>query len=322
LFPDKEGVDTLYIVVKGTFDIGQSLRIATEQLALAAEDVYWGDPSASSVKYASDFHIGKPATDVALVGNAWAPEGQAVTEMYVYLLVAEKQKALQVFGDRYWRNGRITAPEPFQTMPLIYERAYGGAHTVQGEDGQKNILLEERNPVGLGFRGERNEQELEGLPLPNIEDPEHLIQTPEDKPRPAGFGFLGPTWQPRREFAGTYDERWQKTRAPYLPDDFDPRFFTCAHPDLVFDRYLQGGEPVKIRNASVEGEMDFYIPACKFSNRVTIANRVEEPPLNLETVLIEPDDKRLSLVWRAALPCDKETLKVQELEIDLLEIVI
>ena len=40
------------------------------------------------------------------------------------------------------------------------------------------------------------------------------------------------------------------------------------------------------------------------------------PELNLETVLIEPDDERLCLTWRAALPCDKRALKVQEIRIE------
>jgi hypothetical protein len=161
---------------------------------------------------------------------------------------------------------------------------------------------------------------MEGMPLPNIEDPNHIIQSPDDTPPPAGFGFIAPPWQPRGQYAGTYDEQWQKTRAPYLPDDFDSRFFNCAHPDLTFDRYFQGGEPIKVRGASAHGDMDFFIPQCLFKNKVKIANSVKEPLLNLETVLVEPDEQRISLTWRAALPCDKKALKVEQIEIDLLEI--
>jgi hypothetical protein len=318
LFPDEEGVDTLYVVVRATFDLGESLTIAEQQLPPLAQDEFWGDPTNSSLKYISDFHTGKPGTDVALVGNAWAPEGNAISEMYVYFGVAEKQKALKVSGNRYWQNNHITAPEPFDTMPLVYELAYGGSHTVEGEEPEH--LIEEHNPVGRGFRGKRSDEEIQGMPLPNIEDPNHLIQSPDDTPPPAGFGFIAPPWQPRLQYAGTYDEPWQKTRAPYLPEDFDSRFFNCAHPDLTFDRYLKGGEPIKIRGASARGDLDFFVPACVFSNKVKIAGSTKEPLLNLETVLIEPDEQRLSLTWRAALPCDKKALKVEEIELDLLEI--
>ena len=318
LFYDEEGVDTLYVIVRGTFNIGESLTIAEQQPPPLAQDVFWGDPANSSLKYASDFHIGKAGTDVALVGNAWAPDGDAVAEMYVYFGIAEKQKALKVTGNRFWINGQITAPEPFESMPLVYERAYGGSHIIEGEE--PKTLIEERNPVGRGFRGERSEEEMEEMPLPNIEDPTQLIQTPDDAPPPAGFGFIASPWQPRLQYAGTYDEEWQKTRAPYLPEDFDQRFFNCAHPDLTFDRYLQGGEAIKIRGASVNGDLDFLVPVCLFTNKVTIANSTKEPLLNLDTILVEPDEQRLSLTWRAALPCDKKTLKIQEIELDLLEI--
>ena len=39
--------------------------------------------------------------------------------------------------------------------------------------------------------------------------------------------------------------------------------------------------------------------------------------MNLETLLIEPDEERLYTTWRAAVRCDKQTLKVEEIVIDL-----
>jgi hypothetical protein len=36
----------------------------------------------------------------------------------------------------------------------------------------------------------------------------------------------------------------------------------------------------------------------------------------LETVLIEPEDDRLCLTWRAAVPCDKAALKVRSVTIE------
>lgn len=318
LFPNEDAVDTLYVIIKATFKIDDQLTLAQQQLPPTVQDVFWGKSSNSSLKYTSDFHTGKPGTDVALIGNAWAPNGHVVPELFVYFNIAEKQKALKVFGNRFWKNGQITAPEPFESMPLVYELAFGGSHIMDGEESKH--LLEEYNPVGKGFRGERSDEELEDMPLPNIEDPDHLIQSPDDSPPPAGFGFIAPPWQPRVQYAGTYDENWQKQQAPYLPKDFNSRFFNCAHPDLTFDRYLQGGEQIRIRNACANGEMDFHLPLCLFEHEIRIANRVEQPPFNLETVLVEPDDQRLSLTWKASLPCDKESLKINEVQLNLLEI--
>ncbi len=319
IFPNQHGIDTLYVIIKATFSLrtGAPLDIADEQLAPFKEDEFWGDPVESSLKYASDYHIGKQSTDVVLLGSAWAPNGMATSQVDVGLAVAEKQKMLTVFGDRFWDNGQITTATAFDSVPLVYELAYGGKY-IAHDDAEK-ILIDERNPVGRGFRGELTDADMNGRPLPNIEDPNKLIQNMDDVVEPAGFSHIAPAWLPRRNYAGTYDEQWLKKRAPYLPEDFDARFLNNAHPDWVFDRYLQGGEPVKIHNMSQNGPLDFLLPVCQLNNKVKIKGAIEEPPLNLETLVIEPDEERLSMVWRSELLCDKKTLNVEEVEIELQE---
>ena len=82
-------------------------------------------------------------------------------------------------------------------------------------------------------------------------------------------------------------------------------------------RYLEGGERVEAQNVSPHGPLMFRLPACELRAAVRVAGRDEAPRLNLETVLLEPDDARLSLVWRGAVPCDKRALKVEEVGIEL-----
>lgn len=317
LFPDRHGIDTLYIVIKATFTLEPRLDIAEKQLAPALTDEYWGDPESSSLKYASDMHLGKPGSDVVLIGSAHGPEGKAVPQVDAGIAIADKRKLVRIMGDRVWRkNGAgFSPPQPFESLPIVYERAYGGLHREDPES--EAAAAEERNPVGLGFRGKRKEQEAEGQSLPNIEDPQTPIKRWGDPAVPQGFGYVAPYWLPRRAFAGTYDEDWQANRAPYLPNDFDPRFFNAAHPDLVFADYLKGGEPVQVVGMNPKGHLRFRLPACELSAQVKVAGQTETPPLNLETVQIEPDEAQLCLVWRAALPCDKQALKVEEITIDL-----
>ncbi len=317
LFPDENGIDTLYVVVKATFHLGDRLEIAEEQVPPVLADEYWGEPGQSSLKYASDLHLCKPASDVVLVGQAWAPEGKQVGQLDMGIAVGERRKLVRVFGERVWRNkgAAISPPEPFESMPLVYERAYGGVYETEANG--ETLLGEGRNPVGLGFRGKRKAEEANGLPLPNIEDPRNPIQKWGDEPAPQGFGFVAPYWMPRRDYAGTYDEAWQKTRAPYLPEDFDSRFFNAAHPDLIFDGYLKGGEPIQVVGASPKGRLRFRLPVCRLDLKVRVAGNTEELPVNLETVLIEPDAERLCLTWRGAVPCDKKALKVEEVAVGL-----
>ncbi len=313
VLPDEDGIDTLYAVIKATFSTTPAPEVAEEQIAPVLADDYWGEPGASSLKYASEMHLCKPSTDVVLAGQAWSENDRRVEELDVVVAVAEREQRVRVFGDRQWREGgSISPPKPFKSIPLVYERAYGGI-----VEGDEKLLAEERNPVGIGFAGGRSAEEIVGSALPNLEDPGQLLTTVGTEVAPAGFGFVAASWLPRREYAGTYDEAWQKSRAPYLPEDFDSRFFNAAHPSLVFDRFLEGGEPIRLVHASPAGRMRFELPKCEFDLKVRIAGVEEQPRPNLETVLLEPDDEKLMMTWRASVRCDKKAMKIEEVAIGL-----
>lgn len=313
LFPNEAAIDTLYVVVKATFNVGKDFTLADEQTPSTAADVYWTEAGKSSIKYASDMHIGKPATDIVMLGHACVPDHKEATQLDVNLSVGQVNKTVHVFGDRQWKDGKMTHPAPFKTMAMVYEKAYGGVHMANGQ----LVRSETRNPVGRGFAGSRKAEEMNGVPLPNLEDPRQLIRDHGDQPAPACFGFCAPNWQPRVDFAGTYDDAWQKTRAPYLPVDFDKRFLNMAHPDLVYPGYLQGGEPVTITHMHPDGVLKFDLPRVNLIARIRVADRVEQPEFLLETLILEPNLRKLSMVWRAAMPCDKQALKVSEVRIGL-----
>jgi hypothetical protein len=320
VFPDAQGVDTLYVVVKASFSLGRDGPVVAEkQQKLVLADEYWGEPGQSSLKYASEAHLLKPGTDVVLLGEAYAPKGKPVASSLVSVKVGALRKLVQVIGDRRWKSGLTSpspsSPEPFLRMPLTYERAYGGVHTLDAERGK--VLSEPRNPVGRGFRGKRSASELQGLPLPNLEDPLKLIQAVTDTPSPAGFGFVAPSWQPRQAFAGTYDQAWQERRAPYLPLDFRAEFFLTAPPELSAREFLKGGEPVEIIGASPNGVQRFKLPVCRLAVSVKVAGQAHKPSLQLETVVLEPGEDRFTMLWRGAVPCDKKALKVEQVHFQL-----
>lgn len=311
LFPNEEAIDTLYILVKATFNIGKKWSLTDDQPSPVEADVYWTEPGKSSIKYASDYHTGKPASDIIMLGHACAPNNQEVRQLDVNLRVGKVHKAIRVFGERHWQDGRITHPQPFQSMAMVYEKAYGGVHIADG----RIVAVDNRNPVGRGFAGQRKPDEMNGVPLPNLEDPEDLINDPVQQPVPACFGASAPHWMPRSQFAGTYDEKWQTERAPYLPGDFDRRFFNMAHPDLVYPGYLTGGESVEITNMHPMGDMQFTIPSVNFMTDVTMAGASFQPDVKLETLIIEPNQLKLSMVWRAKVECDKKALKISDVKI-------
>ena len=315
--PDPDGVDTVYAVVKGTFALAGvpewgELAPAAEQLPMAPAPEHHGDPATTSIRVPSDTSLVKPATDVLLVGHAHAPSGRPAPVVDVALTVGPLRKHVRVFGDRVWTEGALgttaSPPEPFARMPLVWERAFGG--TEQVDDA---LHAEPRNPVGTGFSAPGSARAPEGLPLPNLEDPERPIASPKDAPPPAGFAPLSGHWEPRRSYAGTYDDAWQKHRAPYLPTDFDPRFFQLAPPELVARGYLQGGEPVELLGATPGGvPLRFCLPAVRVTVAYLLDGGPTPVPAELDTVLVEPDAGRVLLTWRAALACDKRALRVRE----------
>ncbi len=103
-------------------------------------------------------------------------------------------------------------------------------------------------------------------------------------------------------FGGTYDQHWIENVRPFLPDDFDERFYQCAPPDQQTP-YLQGGEVVTLSGVSPKGELSFVIPSNPI-NMVIRDNRGTEHVLspNADTLIIEPELNRYSIVWRANWP--------------------
>jgi hypothetical protein len=318
--PDCAGIDTLVVVVKATFELGPLPRIAEKQRPIVLADEYWGDPTASSLRYPSEVHLGKPATDVIVIGSAHAPHGQPVTELDVAVRVGDRSQRVRVYGDRHWTAGlrglQPSEAKPFVRMPITWERAYGGR--ILGSAGQ--VLAEPRNPVGVGFADGRNDDELLGHPVPNLDDPDDPLVQPGQPARPMGFAAIAPSWQPRTAYAGTYDERWRKTRSPYLPEDFDPRYFQAASAGLIVDPPLVGGEPILLAGFDPNGTWQFALPRCSIDILATVADFTHHMIPMLDTVVLEPDEGRFTMTWRATLAVDRQLLRIERVDVGLASI--
>lgn len=310
---DRDGAEVWLVAVKASFDIlpDGSTAVAKEQPPVLRLPEHHGEPGQSSIVYDADLVLTKKTTDIVVVGRAHAPGGRAVSQLDCGFQVGPVRKLLRVFGDRSWGALGPTRPEPFVTMPLVWERAYGG---VDRKSDAPEKDWDWRNPVGTGFAvSSRNAQ---GLALPNIEDPKQLIGAWNDRPAPAGFGVVASHWQPRVGFAGTYGEKWMKTRAPLLAEDMDERWYQSAPADQQAPAFLRGGEPVVLHNLSPQGRLQFVLPKVYlgFETRFYDGTRQLHDRRVLHTVILEPDHAsgaRVSLVWHSALPCH---FKVQKLE--------
>src|SRR5688572_12747208 len=147
--------------IKGSFLLkpGAPLEPAEEPV-LASGDLPEGDDPKKILKYPSDFAPLKPRTDILLQATCHAPGGKAATVLRAGFRVGTFSKSVAVIGDRRWVPGILstgqTEPKPFTSMPLGWDRAYGGAKY-------------KKNPVGRGRVKEAGE-------LPNVEHTDRLLK--------------------------------------------------------------------------------------------------------------------------------------------------
>jgi hypothetical protein len=297
---DGTGREVLLVLAKATYDARTDPpRLADAQIPIQMADEYEGEPGASCVRLASDLALFKPAADVILLGHA-RPRRRGDTQVDVVLRVGSLGKTVRVLGDRRFQKTlfgyKISRPVPLERVPLTFARAYGGSDTST----RKPAYCAE-NPAGTGFRLPRSKADLEDVPAPNLEYPGRGLRRPSAKGRPAAFGFVAPSWRPRVDYAGTYDDAWFEHRMPLLPDDFDPRFNQTAPPDQILGGFLKGGERVRVTGVSDQGELAFTVPRERPTAVVRLGAERLEPELVCDTLVIDADRAVFTLVWRGTV---------------------
>ena len=299
---DPSGALVTVVVVKQRFQIlesGHAVELSNAEVRVIDELWDQDAPETSSIKRPSDLVLRKPATDVLIVGSAKSRGGSLVREIDVSIRVGPVSTALHVVGPRSWYDAVTgvapTAPRPFIDMPLRWEHAWGGHDASDPDD----VLEEARNPVGSGVA--RDPRTLVGTRAPSIEAPGEPIRSHRSSARPAGVGALGRHWEPRRRFVGTYDEQWQEQRMPLPPLDFDERFNQFAPEPLIAPGYLRGGEPVEILGMREDGALIFSLPRRDYFVTAFASDGPRESRCQLDTVILEPNDRFVELTWRAVV---------------------
>ena len=114
---------------------------------------------------------------------------------------------------------------------------------------------------------------------------------------------MRPTGRPS-DYGGTFDEQWQRNRAPYLPLDYQPRFQNTALEGLICKGHLTGGEEVVISNMHPSGVVHFLLPRVGLAGHVQ-AIRQPQQALHfvMETAIIDLNTMQLSYTWKARYPC-------------------
>lgn len=319
---EPSGRELLVVVVKGTFRLpkpGEDVRLHDEQLPLIMADTFTGEPGFSAPMYEVDFAPRKHRCDILLLGSAHAPHGRPTARVPVGLRIGNWQKTFAVVGNRHWDAGitgvRATAPEPFVSLPISYDVAFGGVDAHHENPAKHAAFM--RNPVGRGFHKHLKSEWVDGAPLPNAEELNRPVGAPDRDFAPMSFGPIGRGWEQRSRYAGTYDEEWLEKHFPFLPSDFDEQYYQAA----PLDQQLQfpvGGQEVSLGNLTPDGVRNFRLPT--FEAPVYIFPKCAEREAysaTLDTMVIEPDQERLTLTWRATRPLKKSIFEIAQVRVGI-----
>ena len=140
------------------------------------------------------------------------------------------------------------------------------------------------------------------MPLPNLEDPQHPIAGPADRPPPAGCGPLGMSWPGRLRGLGTFDRRWLQEAWPGFPADFDFSYFNVAPPDQRREGFFHGDEDIATVHLT-EGEGRLYSRLPGIRARLFLRRKGAEDgdwvetKANLDTVWLFPHAGMGVVIW-------------------------
>jgi len=275
----------------------------------------------------ADFETARPnAFEVIVLGQAHAAGGQPVESLTVELAVGDYRRQLQVSGDRVWvatgpNAGVISRAAPFVSMPLVYERAFGGTQVAWLDPTTEFDLFEPINPRGRGFDAEAWAKGLgetlkapAGYPridnyrryLPNLEDPKHRILAWNDTPEPACWATVPPD-------APLYAARQARAAGPIharqVPDPLagdepivvDPSqpIYRC-HPDWVIQIPKSAPYVRLTRLCAKEEHLAFRLPDQRVVADYTIQGRTGSRALLPQRLVILPEQLRMTLLFRMA----------------------
>lgn len=362
------GEPVLSVLVKRTYRVDARGRADFDvpQLPLSAAEV---DPSRQAFLIRdADVYPVKPLTDIVVIGHAYGPGKSA--SFTAELRAGKVQKALRVTGDRRaaLEGTRIlfSDPEPVDRVPLSCDRAYGGRdsaaearHGLPWEALQPYLpkemdvrahspYLYPRNPWGRGYVVEATRESLEGLALPNLEDPEDLL-TPDrlvassvgrwpERPLPWYLGWQSHAAFPRIAYTGAarpfdpppggFAEVARGLAPPGFPrlgpvrEVFDDRFWNGASAGLAVGPLGAGIDGVRFELANMHPTSrawGFSLPRA--TPRIQVDGRggamVETAPV-VSSVVIEPDLDLVSVVWRGTAPAKRRYALPELMQMPLL----
>lgn len=251
---------------------------------------------------AIDLGIPKVHPEYLVSGYAYTHSQDDKTRCLVGVQVNDKQKELLVIGDRYSLDGRISAPQAFEQMPLSWAHAYGGAEHPS-------------NPVGKGAQASLVNGVRTHL-MPNIEWPDDLIRhLPDQQIVPAGFGPRDITWPVRFDKVGSYSQDWLERDFPGFLPDMDPSIFNAAMDDQIWWDAQHFPSEIEFAVRAMHPSLPVWrgtVPMLAGRCLVQVQTQVDQEPvihdvsLKLKTLWLVPHLQTYFLIYQDSIALQDE----------------
>lgn len=279
----------LTFVCKATYTLtpGES-PLADEQEPIHETDQHWSNDRAWSLYASRDVVPIRPRADVVVVGHAFAPDAAPVRSLVARLVVADIDKSVEVWCDRWFTpDGVLHEAARFTKMPLLYERAGGGPDTT--------------NPVGM----RHDERDAYGKrEVPNLQPHGVMLSSPTQVVEPVGFGPVAPSWLARRSKLGRHASTWteESLHAQPLPQDIDASYFNAAPRDQQ-TATLRVGERIVLDN--LHPEHRHLVTNLAGQQPQGLVERPGRPPqsapMRADLLWIHTDRGLCTLTWRGQI---------------------
>ncbi len=102
---------------------------------------------------------------------------------------------------------------------------------------------------------------------------------------------------------------------PFLPADFDERYFQAAPEDQQLDG-LEAGTEFMCLNMSVERKFVVRLPALNVAANFLFDDKTYRKPIKPDTLIIEPHQKRIILVGRASVDLPRKFTRLREIVVE------
>jgi len=287
------------VVVKGTFDVDRDgqLTLAEEQVPVARKAGWAGEPGESEMLHDSDLVFTKPTTDLLVQGQAHAPVGDEEPTVPVSLKVTREESVL------VHREVTVEAGEPAGLGPVAPfappRAALAGTCDEAWRQLRAPLLPEDFDErfYLCAPEEQRPEEHLTGGEIVTLQNlcPEGALELTLPRAVLTFHTTFGPDGEVQKE-PSSNRMRMREGRGARLA------------------RSEEGAYP-KVRNRRVTppGGMD------RPSERAEYCGTATTHLARLYTVTVEPEERRVQMVWQTHLACHQKIYKLQKTVIRLLE---